>query len=612
MPRRVVLRFRESSLKKCFDVLSVSDRRKVVGACILQFMLSILDLIGVATVGVLGSLAVSGVQSNTPGERVGKILQVLGIESLNFQQQVAVLGISATAFFMGRTLLSIALSRKILFFISRRGSAISTELASKLFSKGLTELRRRSNQQNLYAVTTGVQSVTLGVIGIGIILVADFSLLLVLLVGLLLVDVIVAISAFLIFSAVGILLYKTMHKKTSKLSHENMMYAVQGAETLIELIENFREYFVRNRRGILISRFETNRSLLSERLAELSFMPALSKYVIEASVLFSALIISAIQFSLQDASRAVATLAIFMAAGSRIAPAALRLQQGLISIKGNLAGSVLTLDLISESRDWDLLPEINYNFDKDYIGFIPKIQIHSLNFSYPERHEEVLSGVNLELESGEFLAVVGKSGAGKSTLIDALLGLVVPQHGSVLISGMNPKECLMNWPGAVAYVPQETHILNGSLRANVCLGYKEGEFEDSEVLEAIQSAQLNDFLSRLEDGLETVVGEYGVGLSGGQRQRLGIARALLTKPRLMILDEATSSLDAQTESEINQAMYSLKGSVTVVVIAHRLSTARNADKVAYLSGGKIEALGSFTEVRERVPDFDAQAKLMGL
>ena len=612
MPRRVVLRFRESSLKKCFDVLSVSDRRKVVGACILQFMLSILDLIGVATVGVLGSLAVSGVQSNTPGERVGKILQVLGIESLNFQQQVAVLGISATAFFMGRTLLSIALSRKILFFISRRGSAISTELASKLFSKGLTELRRRSNQQNLYAVTTGVQSVTLGVIGIGIILVADFSLLLVLLVGLLLVDVIVAISAFLIFSAVGILLYKTMHKKTSKLSHENMMYAVQGAETLIELIENFREYFVRNRRGILISRFETNRSLLSERLAELSFMPALSKYVIEASVLFSALIISAIQFSLQDASRAVATLAIFMAAGSRIAPAALRLQQGLISIKGNLAGSVLTLDLISESRDWDLLPEIKYNFDKDYIGFIPKIQIHSLNFSYPERHEEVLSGVNLELESGEFLAVVGKSGAGKSTLIDALLGLVVPQHGSVLISGMNPKECLMNWPGAVAYVPQETHILNGSLRANVCLGYKEGEFEDSEVLEAIQSAQLNDFLSRLEDGLETVVGEYGVGLSGGQRQRLGIARALLTKPRLMILDEATSSLVAQTESEINQAMYSLKGSVTVVLIAHRLSTARNADKVAYLSGGKIEALGSFTEVRERVPDFDAQAKLMGL
>jgi ABC-type multidrug transport system fused ATPase/permease subunit len=608
----VVKRLRNSRLNKCFEVLSFSDRRKVVGACILQSMLSILDLIGVAIVGILGSLAVTGIQSNSPGERVGKTLQILGIDSLSFQQQVAVLGLSATAFLMARTIFSIVLSRKILFFISRRGSVISTELASKLFSKGLMELRRRSTQQNLYAVTTGVQNVTLGVIGAGIILVADVSLLIVLLIGLLVVDVIVAISALLIFTAVGILLYITMHKKTAKLSQENMMYAVEGAETVIELIENFREYFVRNRRGVLISRFGTNRSLLSERLAELSFMPTLSKYIVESSVLFSALIISAIQFSLQDASRAVATLAIFMAAGSRIAPAALRLQQGLISIKGNLASSTLTLDLITESKGWDLLPEVNYNFDKEYIGFIPKIEIRSLNFSYPDRFEEVLSGVNLELGSGEFLAVVGKSGAGKSTLIDALLGLVVPQHGSVLISNVGPKDCLMNWPGAVAYVPQETHILNGSLRSNICLGYKDGEFKDSEILDAIQSAQLFDFLSGLDDGLETLVGEYGVGLSGGQRQRLGIARALLTKPKLMILDEATSSLDAQTESEITQAIYNLKGSVTVVLIAHRLSTARNADKVAYLSNGKIEALGSFEEVRQLVPDFDTQAKLMGL
>jgi ABC-type multidrug transport system fused ATPase/permease subunit len=243
---------------------------------------------------------------------------------------------------------------------------------------------------------------------------------------------------------------------------------------------------------------------------------------------------------------------------------------------------------------------------------MPTVQIRSLSFSYPDKDGEVLSGVNLDLGSGEFLAVVGKSGAGKSTLVDALLGLVVPQYGSVLISNVEPKECLINWPGAIAYVPQETHIINGSLRSNVCLGFKEGEFKDSEILEAIQSAQLNDFLIGLSNGLETVVGEYGIGLSGGQRQRLGIARALLTKPKLIILDEATSSLDAQTESEINQAIYNLKGSVTVVLIAHRLSSARNADKVAYLSNGKIEALGSFEEVRQLVPDFDAQAKLMGL
>lgn len=567
---------------------------------------------GVAIVGVLGSLAVSGVQSSPPGEQVAKTLELIGISTLSFQSQVAVLGIAATVFLTARTILSIVLSRKILFFISRRGSAIATELAGKLFSRGLAEIRSRSTQQNLYGLTLGVQSVTLGVIGTGIILVADFSLLVVLLIGLLVVNVVVAISSFLIFTAVGLFLYKVMHIRTARLAKENMRFAVEGAETIVELVDNFREYFVRNRRRVLISRFETNRNSLAESLAELSFMPMLSKYVVEAAVLISALIISAIQFSLQDASRAIGTLAVFMVAGSRIAPAALRIQQGLISIKGSLASSSLTLDLITESRTWKTLPEIEYKFDVAHSGFVPEIQIDGLSYSYPNSKEKVLSDVSFKVNSGEFLAVVGKSGAGKSTLVDALLGLVIPQTGTVLISDVEPKKCLNNWPGAIAYVPQETHILNGSIRSNVCLGFTESEFKDSEILEALYSAQLQDFVFGLNEGLETVIGEYGLGLSGGQRQRLGIARALITKPRLIILDEATSSLDAQTESEINQVIYSLKGSVTVVLIAHRLSTARNADKIAYFSNGKIEALGSFEEVRRRVPDFDAQAKLMGL
>lgn len=612
MPTLIPKRLRANALLKCFEVLAISDRRKVLIACVLQFLLSILDLIGVGIIGILGSLAVSGVQSHSPGESVGKILRLLGINNLSFQLQVAVLGIAATGFLVSRTILSIVLSRKILFFISHRGSVISSELANKLFSRGLIEVKKRSTQQNLYALTTGVQGVTLGVIGTGVILIADFSLLLVLLVGLLVVNVAVAISAFMIFAAVGFILYKTMHLRSAKIAHKNMQIVVSGNEIIIELLDNFREYFVKNRRKILTSKFEENRNLLSETLAELSFMPILSKYIVEASVLLSALIISAIQFSMQDASRAVATLAIFMAAGSRIAPAVLRLQQGLISIKGNLSASSLTLDLVTELKNWEPLPEINFNFDKKYLDFKPEVRIANLSFSYPGQAEDVLIDINLSLNSGEFIAIVGKSGAGKSTLVDALLGLVSPQTGSIEISNVDPKSCLIKWPGAVAYVPQETHIINGSLRSNICIGFKDGEYSDLEIFEALNSARLGEFLKGLSDGLETIIGEYGVGLSGGQRQRLGIARALLTKPKLIILDEATSSLDAQTESEINHAIYSLKGSVTVVLIAHRLSSAINADKVAYLSNGKVEALGSFEEVRDIVPDFDTQAKLMGL
>lgn len=612
MAARVFLSFKKRTLYKCYEVLTVSDRRKVIGACILQFLLSTLDLVGVAIVGVLGSLAVSGVQSNPPGEQVAKTLELIGIDSLSFQSQIALLAVLATTFLTARTIISIVLSRKILFFISRRGAAIASELANKLFSRGLAEIQSRSTQQNLYGLTLGVQSVTLGVLGTGIMLVADFSLLIVLLIGMLVVNVVVAISAFLVFAIVGLLLYKVMHVRTARLSQENMKSAVEGAETIVELADNFREYFVRNRRSILISRFEANRNSLAESLAELSFMPMLSKYVVEASVLLSALVISAIQFSLQDASRAIGTLAVFMVAGSRIAPAALRIQQGLITMKGSLASSSITLELITESKDWKKIPETEYKFDVAHVGFEPQILISRLSYSYPNSAEEVLSNVSLKLSAGEFLAVVGKSGSGKSTLVDALLGLVIPHSGFVLISNVEPKECLSNWPGAVAYVPQQSHILNGSLRSNVCLGFNDNEFSDDEIMKALCTAQLEDFVSCLSDGLDTTIGEYGMGLSGGQRQRLGIARALLTQPRLIILDEATSSLDAQTESEINQAIYNLKGSVTVVLIAHRLSSARNADKVAYLSDGKIQALGDFEEVRQLVPDFDAQARLMGL
>lgn len=612
MLTRILGKIKKSTLSKCFEVLAIPDRKKVVGACFLQILLSLLDLVGVAIVGILGSLAVTGIQSLSPGERVGKTLNFLGISNFDFQQQIAILAIAATALLVGRTVLSVALSRKILFFVSYRGSLISSELASKLFSRSLSDLRKRSTQQNLFALTTGVQGITLGVIGTSIILVADFSLLLVLLIGLLAVDVVVAISAFSLFAAVGILLYKTMHARTTLLARKNMEYAVEGAETIIELIENFREYFVKNRRKILVSKFENNRNSFAEGLAELSLMPTLSKYILEVSVLLSALIFSALQFTLEDASRAVAALAIFMVASSRIAPAVLRLQQGLISVKQNLASSGLTLELITEAKNWELLPEVDFEFDKKYADFNPEIRIVNMSYSYPEQNAEVLSNINLTLESGEFLAVVGKSGAGKSTLVDALLGLVSPHTGYVLISNESPKKCLVKWPGAIAYVPQETHIVNGSFRSNICLGFKDGEFKDAEILSALEKAQLTDFLDSLGDGLETIVGEYGVGLSGGQRQRLGIARAILTKPRLIILDEATSSLDAQTESEINRAIYNLKGLVTVVLIAHRLSTARNADKVLYLSQGKIEALGHFEHVRRLVPDFDLQAKLMGL
>jgi ABC-type multidrug transport system fused ATPase/permease subunit len=173
-------------------------------------------------------------------------------------------------------------------------------------------------------------------------------------------------------------------------------------------------------------------------------------------------------------------------------------------------------------------------------------------------------------------------------------------------------EAIARWPGAIAYVPQNVFIFDGTVRANIALGFPAETATDASIWHALEVAQLSDFVRNLPGGIDEHIGESGVKFSGGQRQRLGIARAMFTHPKLIILDEATSSLDGQTESEISSALAQLSGSVTFLIIAHRLSTIREATQVVYMDRGSVVARGTFSEVRTQVSDFENQAQLMGL
>jgi ABC-type multidrug transport system fused ATPase/permease subunit len=205
---------------------------------------------------------------------------------------------------------------------------------------------------------------------------------------------------------------------------------------------------------------------------------------------------------------------------------------------------------------------------------------------------------------------VGSSGAGKSTLVDLILGLRGNDTGQIFIGGLIPGEAIKKWPGAISYVPQNVFVSDSTILTNVAFGYEEICMDLA--WEALEIAQLSEFVKSLPLGVHTPVGEGGNMISGGERQRLGIARALYTKPKLLILDEATSSLDAQTEVAISEAISKLRGDVTIIMIAHRLSSVKNADQVVYLQNGNIVAKGSFSDVKSAVPDFEQQASLMGL
>jgi ABC-type multidrug transport system fused ATPase/permease subunit len=281
-------------------------------------------------------------------------------------------------------------------------------------------------------------------------------------------------------------------------------------------------------------------------------------------------------------------------------------------MKSSLGMSKPTLDLIEFLGDSPLIDHIDDEVHTEHVGFYPDVEISNVSLIYPEKIDHALLNVSVVAKAGTVIAIVGPSGAGKTSLVDVLLGILEPDLGWVKISGTSPSEAIARWPGAIAYVPQDVLIINGSIRDNVALGYPTQAASDDLISDAIRVASLDELVLSLPDGVDTNLGERGAKISGGQRQRIGIARALFTKPKLLVLDEATSSLDGMTEESISNDINRLKGTTTVVLIAHRLSTVRNADLVLYMDHGKIIERGSFEEVRKAVPNFDLQAKLMGL
>ncbi|CAN2171052.1 MdlB ABC-type multidrug transport system, ATPase and permease components [Candidatus Nanopelagicaceae bacterium] len=605
-------KWRGTTIGRSAKVLSRADQQKISIVVVFQIFLGLLDLAGVAAIGMLGSLAVRGVSSQGPGDRVEAVLRFLHLSNQTFQTQAAILGCLAAGLLISRTVFSVIFARRTLYFLSRRGAKISSSLVSKLLSRDLLTIQKRTTQETLYAVTRGVDSITLGVIGITVTLISDISLLAVMTIGLLIVDPIIALSTVAVFGAVGWLLYRLLNKSAKRLGLAESNLTIANNEKIVEVLNSYRESVVRNRRYFYAKEIEKTKFQLAHTLADIAFLPSISKYVIESTVVLGTLLISASQFLLQDASHAVATLSVFMAASTRIAPAVMRIQQGTIGIRQSLGSAGPTLNLIESLEGVEENPEASNQLETDHKGFVPRIEIHNLSLTYPQKETPALDEISLNINSGSFVAIVGPSGAGKTSLVDVLLGVLNESSGSVLISGKPPLETIAQWPGAIAYVPQDVAMSSGTIKENITLGFPENS-EDTELISsALQMAQLTNFVTALPQGLDTQVGERGTKLSGGQRQRLGIARAMFTKPKLLVLDEATSALDGQTESDISSAILGLKGKTTIVMIAHRLSTVRFADLVIYIDGGKISASGTFEEVRSQVPDFEKQAQLMGL
>jgi ABC-type multidrug transport system fused ATPase/permease subunit len=234
------------------------------------------------------------------------------------------------------------------------------------------------------------------------------------------------------------------------------------------------------------------------------------------------------------------------------------------------------------------------------VKFQKKIDLTNLYFSYPTRREFSLSGISMTLKKGDFVGIIGETGSGKSTLINLFTGLLKPSEGKIEVDGLNIFSNLSEWHKKIGYVPQSIYLMDDTIKKNIAFGLREDDIDDNSIKQAVDEASLSEFLKSLPNGLDTIVGEKGIRISGGQLQRIGIARALYKDPEILILDEATSSLDQATEKKIMDSVHFLKGEKTLIIVTHRLSTIDRCDKIFFINKGKIVKQGTPEEVLKNI------------
>ena len=593
------------------QLLSQRDQKILLLLTGTTLLLAILDLFGVLLIGVIGSLSLTGISNGSPGNRVTAVLRFLNLDTMELEKQVVVVGFIAAILLLSKTILSLIIVKKTIFFMSRRAALISSELVLKYFSVNVAKLNMRSAQKSIFSLTDGVTRLMISVIAASVSLIADISLLLVLILGLFLVDPLTALGSFLVFSAVGILLYMRVHKQVQKFGEQQGSLKIASAQKIYDALNNYRELMVRNRRGFYASQISDIRFKLAQSQSMLSFMNQFNKYALEIVLVISSLLLAWYQFSNSSAVRAIATITIFVAASTRLLPAILRLQQGIINIRAAISEAKPTIQLIHDIEEIDPITHQSTPISRMHEGFTPNIHISKLEFSF-EKSKKVINHVDIKLESGEFIGIVGGSGAGKTTLLDLALGALEPDVGDVKISGVSPLIAFKKWPGAVSYVSQSSQLIEGTIYENLSLGYLLSEIKEDYCWESLKLANLSKYVESLPEKLHTFIGDKGTKLSGGQKQRLIIARALITKPRLLILDEATSALDGATEAAISDSLIQLKGEISLMVVAHRLSTLLHADRIYFIEDGEISGSGTFSQLRSENAEFRRQAEIMGL
>ncbi len=377
-------------------------------------------------------------------------------------------------------------------------------------------------------------------------------------------------------------------KYSRRIGKQNEAYNAQLYQWINQSLGGIKEVKVLNRESFFVDSYKDVYKKLIKGAKNNEMLATIPKYILETVCIVGMIIavIVKLLWGRRDLTAFVVQMSAFAVASFRLLPSVGKINAYVNSIMYCRPALDLIYDDLKAIEDY--VPEEQEEV-KDKVEtwhLKEKIELRNISYTYDDADKEVLINVELTIHKGETIALIGSSGAGKTTLADVFLGLLIPQKGHILVDGKNIYDHMDFWHHMLGYIPQSIYLSDDTIRNNVAFGIRDEDIDDAAVEEALKKAQLYDFVQTLDKGMNTFVGDRGVRLSGGQRQRIGIARALYYDPEILVLDEATSALDNETETAVMEAIESLKGLKTMVIIAHRLTTIRNADQIYEVTEGQ--------------------------
>lgn len=584
------------------ELIDSTTRVRLAASLAMSTALALLDM-----AGVIAMLPLMQYVTGQPLDSgaLGVVNRSLGEPPLRVL--VASLGLLIFGAFIVKDVATLIMRRWQLHFMARQQVELSTQLLEGYLTGPYWWHLRQNTADKLWTVQGAVGLGYTGGLASALSAFTEILTIVFIFVSLLALAPYVAVAAAVYFGVAAWVVQRLIRPRV-QLAGEKTREASQAiSRSSLQPLTAVKEIKLRRAHQPFIESFREANIRGAEAAVSASILTDIPKYFLEIVFILGVGVLAVVATTGASAEEGLVLLGLFVAAGTRVLPSSVRLINAISGVRyarSPLEHIVAVHRLMQQNRTDETSSIVTNQVPEG------DLQITGLRFAYTDQPDtEVLRGVDVSVPSGASLAIVGTSGAGKSTLIDLILGLHQPGQGSISAGGVSIFDNLPAWQRRIAVVPQEVALLDTTISDNIAF---DEEVDPARLAQAVERAQLNDLIVGLPQGLNTEAGERGARLSGGQRQRIGIARALYRKPSLLVLDEATSALDNETERRITDAIEGLHGSVTVVVVAHRLSTVRHCDRLIYMEQGRITSSGTFDEVRLDNPAFARLVELGAL